>query len=900
MDIGLTHYSHDKSHFKHYNMLRMMIFFIIFNFVFDLWFLMLRCAEPDDDLSTMTNIFTFMRILRPIYLIYRSRTLSLLLKSIFEAISSLFELALIVVMFWMLFTMIGNALLSDLDIVGQSDYFVNFGESLWSLIVLQTTCNFPDVMLFSYSHSQWVALYFFAYNLFGIFLLTPLILAFIYKQYSEHHQKHVENVNNIKNRGKRQCFKYLVKSISKERIQEKEKINGKLTATKQNDVPKFHEPKLIYFEQFNDICCAIRSDFRDNKEQQRRVRDKYCEFTGLPPGSLTPHIFAFPVDATGGNGNVSNSENIRNDNGMNLKQFRKIDEFVKTYTKTDLTVTLHLQLTKKIKILNYQIQIESNRDQDSPHDQNVDINTGNASTYPKYLSIKLMWYQARLNCIDFFDWTYSGWYLISTQMFIRIFLAFSVIVVIIDLYVYNGKATWIVTLESIVVWILFLEMLLRLFAFGFIRYISDNRWNKFNFGITLILWIVNIIAQSAVSDDATNLLRAIKIIRIFQVLRSFDMLENFLNFLFIIIKNFKGIFEFEFCIIYIFVIIGCQIFNNNLITKENACSKCDSENYDEFWCSTVCNGYYYTLNFNSFSRGLAVLMALVVVNNWQVVTEMFALTYGEASKIYFTCVYFIGALIVVNLLTAFVLDIFINNYDKYKTQYNFYHYRQNISNINPPDVNINNTDNNNPNNKNNKNNKSNNSKNKNISYKPNLAINIQSPVAKTGGGGYPLGIGIPGAPNSRFDGYGYYMNIPGATSSNGNLEQMLPNAYAYRSMRAITPHHLGRGFEHSFDWDHESHDSSNADNNNNDDNDNNNNVNESKNDIESDATLTADQSIFNLDPKLKKFFTQSKHQMIGQMYSLPENQDISNSNNSNNSNNLKSNLITKTTTTNEK
>ena len=99
----------------------------------------------------------------------------MLFLSVCKATSSLGEMSIVSVLFWLTFSMIGYSVLYELDIVGSNPYFGSFSQSLWSLFVLQTTCNFPDVMLKSYHDSQWVAIYFFIYNLFGMYTYPPEI-----------------------------------------------------------------------------------------------------------------------------------------------------------------------------------------------------------------------------------------------------------------------------------------------------------------------------------------------------------------------------------------------------------------------------------------------------------------------------------------------------------------------------------------------------------------------------------------------------------------------------------------------------------------------------------------------------------------------------------------------------
>ena len=91
-----------------------------------------------------------------------------------------------------------------------------------------------------------------------------------------------------------------------------------------------------------------------------------------------------------------------------------------------------------------------------------------------------------------------------------------------------------------------------------------------------------------------------------------------------------------------------------------------SDTERDFWCSMY-DGLYYEMNFNSFTHALVVLMALVIVNNWHVITQMYIYsTNTKATKIYFIIVYFTTVVIVMNVLQAFILDVFLTDYDNYK------------------------------------------------------------------------------------------------------------------------------------------------------------------------------------------------------------------------------------------
>lgn len=59
-----------------------------------------------------------------------------------------------------------------------------------------------------------------------------------------------------------------------------------------------------------------------------------------------------------------------------------------------------------------------------------------------------------------------------------------------------------------------------------------------------------------------------------------------------------------------------------------------------------------------------VQMELIVVNNWHVITEMFVERTSVWARFYFVSVYFAAVVVVMNVLTAFVLEAFISQYER--------------------------------------------------------------------------------------------------------------------------------------------------------------------------------------------------------------------------------------------
>ena len=65
---------------------------------------------------------------------------------------------------------------------GSQDFY-NFGASYYSLVMLLTDTNFPDVMLLSYYSNTWYTLYFIIFVICGVFFLSNVLLAVIFDNY---------------------------------------------------------------------------------------------------------------------------------------------------------------------------------------------------------------------------------------------------------------------------------------------------------------------------------------------------------------------------------------------------------------------------------------------------------------------------------------------------------------------------------------------------------------------------------------------------------------------------------------------------------------------------------------------------------------------------------------------
>jgi hypothetical protein len=92
----------------------------------------------------------------------------------------------IMMVIFILFYILYFAILGERLFVGTlqgANGFQNFFQSFWSMFVLLTTSNYPDIMLPSYKVTGYMCMFFIIFLFVGLFLLMNLLLAIFYSDY---------------------------------------------------------------------------------------------------------------------------------------------------------------------------------------------------------------------------------------------------------------------------------------------------------------------------------------------------------------------------------------------------------------------------------------------------------------------------------------------------------------------------------------------------------------------------------------------------------------------------------------------------------------------------------------------------------------------------------------------
>ena len=71
-------------------------------------------------------------------------------------------------------------------------------------------------------------------------------------------------------------------------------------------------------------------------------------------------------------------------------------------------------------------------------------------------------------------------------------------------------------------------------------------------------------------------------------------------------------------------------------------------------------GLNLRFNFNDFMGSIMVLGALLVSNNWNTITDLFCYVSGAIwwPRVYFCSFFFLVALIILNIIISFVLEVY--------------------------------------------------------------------------------------------------------------------------------------------------------------------------------------------------------------------------------------------------
>ena len=203
--------------------------------------------------------------LRVTYLIFYSPPLRRELTSLLNSVPTLLKVVLLYAGYAVVFAWFGVVIFPDSQEEGWK-YFGDFGKGLWSLAVLLTTNNSPDVFVPALERERLYFFFFFLFLIGGLFFFTNLVIAVVYTGYTE--GKEANEVEMMSNRDHAidcafNCVAVVRNPATNERVISEAAMTALfLKLSSQYDVSPASHPILFRLLDTSRVGYVSRQDFR--------------------------------------------------------------------------------------------------------------------------------------------------------------------------------------------------------------------------------------------------------------------------------------------------------------------------------------------------------------------------------------------------------------------------------------------------------------------------------------------------------------------------------------------------------------------------------------------------------------------------------------------------------------
>eukprot|EP00038_Savillea_parva_P003136 m.121352 g.121352 ORF g.121352 m.121352 type:complete len:816 (+) comp11082_c0_seq1:249-2696(+) len=468
----------------------------------------------------------------------------------------------------------------------QDNFFANLGDSFTQLFVLITTCNYPSVMLPAYSKNQASFIFFFIFIVIGIYFILNLILAIVFRVYTE---------------GERDKFR---KRFLRQRAAIRFAYDGLLKAGNSDEG--------ITWDAFN-ACMKVYGHFRSQKRRRIMFRALNLSDTGII--SLREFYEFY---------NLLAMDWRRSQYATGLNQ--------RSRAATLSTNDLIWSLEGVAEIL---------------ADRNVDPQRPD-SLIQRMIKFP---YTARIAdiCSD------------GIVMMQTIYLT------ILASELKSGEQSNEDRINRAILGFLVVFSIEAVVKMAFLgpRGYWMYPWHRFDLFFTVIGWI----GLGCDRFTPFHLTAPVVILRAFRLssvltMSSRSTFSDVMTTAFSIMPRMARFGGALFCSYYVFAIIG-------MTTLRNTASECPSDAYSKcgqpyaFQLANASNvdnvygyGHYQLMNFNNLWQSYVTLFTLMVINDWNNTMGGHAVAAGPLSRAFFMCFYLFTVLIVINVILAYVLEMF--------------------------------------------------------------------------------------------------------------------------------------------------------------------------------------------------------------------------------------------------
>ncbi|XP_076048440.1 uncharacterized protein LOC143029602 [Oratosquilla oratoria] len=247
------------------------------------------------------------------------------------------------------------------------------------------------------------------------------------------------------------------------------------------------------------------------------------------------------------------------------------------------------------------------------------------------------------------------------QYFFDVLILINAIVIGLD----DDSKEWGDIAEWIFLSFFMLEIMLKLYVYGFTKFFRKT-WNVFDFLVIGSAFVMGLIEEinyeaqeSRVTLDVLMVLRVLRLVKIVGSIKRFRVIVLTINKIIPSLVTYGGVL-LVFC--YIFAIIGMEVFHGLVVFygyDEGSKPFCGNEALvsTDFWHDHYCNN-----NFNDIIHAFILLFELTVVNQWQVIAYGYSAVTTHWARLFFLSFHLVCVIIVLNIFTAFVLEVFMLEY----------------------------------------------------------------------------------------------------------------------------------------------------------------------------------------------------------------------------------------------
>lgn len=197
------------------------------------------------------------------------------------------------------------------------------------------------------------------------------------------------------------------------------------------------------------------------------------------------------------------------------------------------------------------------------------------------------------------------------------------------------------------------EAACKLLVLGTVGYWTSN-WNKFDgfLCVTSLISVLITLVPGVSSQGLTRMMLLLRVFRLFRLGRTSKNVRSLYETMWRLIPTFV-MHALALLVVYQeFAHLGMALWKGKVYRGNPLL---DGSSYQSI-------GFYDVANFNTFGNGLLTLFDLMIQNNWHVIADAYERVSNWSAWIYFIFFNISTAVVIINILVAFILDGFITQW----------------------------------------------------------------------------------------------------------------------------------------------------------------------------------------------------------------------------------------------